>query len=319
MFRKQLSWLSSKSFTLDDSRNSYLDCFENPITFLVEGRVQIAPLTMLSLHSPSSQSWGMNVSLVVKPSPSTTGTYRGGNQFLYICGPQRMAVSTSSSPICPSITSVHLPNSSPAISPTSLHKPSNLSIPGRTIMQRSMQNIRPPEVVAGIWEGGCNDGLMETRCKELDTQQRELDTRSKEPVTSPSKKLDTRCMALDTQHKEPDTSPHQKQDTRQKARDIQHKESETFPHKESQTRCKEHDTRRKKLGTRNKEPDTRLKASDTRLGVLDSWRKEPNTWRKEPINYSQTSSPNSTEKHLDPQDDPGCYNLKILVLRVVYV
>ena len=82
--------------------------YSPPFTFLVEGCVT-SLLAMLTLNYPSYISWGMNVSLVVKPTPSTTSTEKVGIQYLSSCGHQRMANSMSFSTVCPSNTSAGHP------------------------------------------------------------------------------------------------------------------------------------------------------------------------------------------------------------------
>ena len=97
------------------------------------------------------------MSLAVMPSPSTTSTEKGGTQYLSSCGPQRMANNMSHSPACPWNTSAHPLNPSQAISPTSLQKPSNLSVTGRALMQKNLPNTRRPRDLRG-WRQRRADG-----------------------------------------------------------------------------------------------------------------------------------------------------------------
>ena len=121
------------------SRSQLIKKNSTPFTFLVVGREQLSPLDILTLNYPSSKSSGINVILAVDLYHQNIerGSTEEGNKHVKF--------------FCPtSNTFAHLPNSTPAVSLTSLQKPSNLSVSGRALMQRNLPNTRPPVDVVGI-------------------------------------------------------------------------------------------------------------------------------------------------------------------------
>ena len=117
--------------------------------------------------------------LAVKPSLSTTGTERGLFQYPYNCGLHRMVDSIARSPVRPSSTFVHLPNSSDNINQSTTRHPVNVTV---------------------TLKGWSNDeGLkeVETKFMELETKFKELETKFKE--------LETKFMELEINFKELET------------------------------------------------------------------------------------------------------------------